>query len=63
MDICACIFQGVFSHDTKAQILELWYEETISCKPISTLVFVMETLNNAIYIQNIVNPILLPFLE
>lgn len=66
--ICMCDIDlesnilNLFTHNTQAQLLASWHRGSISYNSHSSLVFVEGTWNSTTYIQDIVQPTLLPFL-
>lgn len=62
IDLESNIFLNLFTHNTQAQLLASWHRSSISYNSHSSLVFVEGTWNSTTYIQDLVQPTLLPFL-
>lgn len=56
------VFLNLFTHNTQVQLLASWRRGSISYNSHSSLVYVEGTWNSTTYIQDIVQPTLLPFL-
>ena len=63
IDLVSVIFRSAFDHDTQAPSQASWCGGSISHNSRLLLVFLQVKVNSARYIAQVVNTVLLPFLQ